>query len=61
MHNEANKRRIAGLVTKPMPYKVHIVPRSQRAKNITLKTMSNSKTDILDFDSVDLLGHKAAI
>lgn len=47
--------RIAGLVTKPKPYKVRIVPRLTRAKQTVLDTMRNAKTDILDFDSVELL------
>ena len=46
---------VAGLVTKPKPYKVRIVPRSQNAKEVVLDTMDKAKTDILDFDSVELL------
>lgn len=45
----------AGLVTKPKPYKVRIVPRSAKAKDVVLGTMDKAKTDILDFDSVELL------
>lgn len=46
---------VAGLVTKPKPYKVRIVPRSKTAKGVVLDTLDKAKTDILDFDSVELL------
>ncbi|KAK8032544.1 hypothetical protein PG990_002278 [Apiospora arundinis] len=47
--------KIAGLVTKPKPYNVRIVPRSMGAKQAVLDTMHYARTEIMDFDSVEWL------
>ncbi|KAI0445690.1 cytochrome P450 [Xylaria telfairii] len=47
--------KIAGLVTKPKPYKLCITPRSESRKRLINKSASNSQTDILDFDSIQVL------
>ncbi|KAI0882332.1 cytochrome P450 [Annulohypoxylon maeteangense] len=47
--------KIAGLVTKPKPYQVRIVPRSDTVRRLVSESVSNTKTDILDFDSITLV------
>ncbi|KAK3331310.1 cytochrome P450 [Apodospora peruviana] len=49
--------KVAGLVTRPKPYKVRIVPRSACVVRVVQDTVDASKSDILDFDSVDVLGN----
>jgi hypothetical protein len=54
-HAEANLKCLAGLVTKPKPYRVRIVPRSAAHKKVIEDSAALARTDILDFDSVELL------
>ncbi|KAG6014395.1 hypothetical protein E4U54_005391 [Claviceps lovelessii] len=46
--------KIAGLVTKPKPYRVRIEARSAAARNVIEQAAEAACTDILDFDSVEL-------
>lgn len=45
---------VAGLVTKPKPYRVRIEARSAAARNVIEQAAEAACTDILDFDSVEL-------
>ncbi|KAI0406241.1 cytochrome P450 [Xylaria palmicola] len=46
--------KIAGLVTKPKPYQLRIIPRSDSVRQVIRESASNAVTDILDFDSVQI-------
>ncbi|KAI1080918.1 cytochrome P450 [Whalleya microplaca] len=48
--------KIPGLITKPRPYRVSIVARSDVVKQVIQDTVSGMTTDVLDFDSVKLVG-----
>ncbi|KAF3026723.1 hypothetical protein E8E14_014759 [Neopestalotiopsis sp. 37M] len=44
-----------GLLTKPNPYSVQISPRSDEVRDVIRSTAARMSTDVIDFDSVELL------
>ncbi|KAM7217290.1 Cytochrome P450 [Rhypophila decipiens] len=46
--------KVAGLVTRPKPYEVRIVPRSEQVRRVIQESVAKSRSDILDFDAVEV-------